>query len=1789
MSPFIDDQKKLATARADRDEAAAAIDVDRARLNQIDRKIAAARRTADDQRLAGLESERASLAQQIADRRAAHAGLAGRAADFLAAFAADPAKQVGELSDQAPILMFPLRLETRFRGRELLIRVYPDDCQIDGFEPLLSDGELAAVDAFWTAMWRAGGDEAGERGAWRALVGSVGSGRAAYLIKQRQPANPTARPVKNQPTDVVLVIRPAISVTASERDLAVDYWRGMWAADGDPDEEADALTTLEAAVGAARASEIIEGFAPDPNGWDPPAPRGRSDVALTISILEFDPPPPTKPGSWTRAAHAVALPDRLVALLYRDGVEVKREVGRPIPDRLATTPDPSLDQTAQIRADGDDLILDDELAWVADFDRAVEVGMGFRVGLTADEARDGFSRLLVLGVRASADPDAGRAMYSELLDHQLASKAGAGIAPQGSPTNNTGSGPTGYSWIDDADASFDRELGGSETFAPSADPLARRDGEHLAEALDLAPSLVGRLAHAAGTDQAEARAMNLALWNATFGYALEEMLPPLVDRGDIAQTRRFFARFVSGRGPLPALRVGRQPYGVLPAMAFSRYQPTRRQAAVAGGFLDRLHGLIARMAADWRVMADSASHVGAAGDRHQVLLDVLGLHAGSVEYHQRYAESFDQLYNTLVLQGGSLFGGLLAGWLAGRRVQLLEQLGADPEAEPAILEKFFFGDSPLLDGPVVDDVPLSESEPIRAYSAAGENYIEWMLGASLDSLRRQDLGGEPAPTALLYLLLRHSLMLGHWDAGVRLLEKRDLVDSAIARREPAFIHIAEDGGGESKLAPLMSPAPAITGSSALTLADHVRTPSVLAGAAETADLREQMAALEVLADAPTARLERAFAEHVDCATYRLDAWKTGFAASRLAELRAGQSGGLLLGAFGWLEDVGPRESQPKPIRLTGENRATFQRPGDPPLVTDPDSGGFVHAPSLDHAATAAILLNAYRSNADSSDPDRFAVNLSSARVRDAIAILDGVRNGQTLGALLGYRFERGLHDRWALAEVDKLIYPLRQAFPLAANQLRSTADPTADIRAVGASNVIDGHKLLEHVDNTGEANYPFGLASLPAASAAERAAVDGEVERLADLSDAVGDLLVAEGVYQVVRGNFDRAAATTTALQRGARPPEIEVTRTPRGGLSLAHRVALHLDPAADPAISPSAAPMTPRAIAEAPLNLWLASRMPDPDNVAVEVRYTTPVTAGEQTAVLTQTQLGLQPIDLVMLGELDPEQAMADLDDRIVQQVRYGADAHPSMDISIAYAEPVAGSVSLFELSSLVRELRALVLGGRPLAHPDMAIPLEARRGEPEWNRAEVAARIQTAITALTARRDALALLAGDAAPLDDYAKKVSDELVATSLFGVPGAGSGSIHADIAAIYRAIAAKVGEVAGRWTTRMAEFDALMATYGSLADDAARLELLVRAELLVARQATLAPPPLAAYKIDIEAKRAVIESRRDALAALASWAGTELAAFVTAVESAAAAIADHDAAPFDIDDQKEAMVRLRTSMVDRVTALTADLTARIDAAQAAVDDPGASLDALTAAARQVLGDEMRLVPRFSLDVERAAELVNCVAGSPGLLADLQAAGRRYPVDDWLYGVARVRDPLAAWESATILSEGFGAGPAELTPLQLPFVAGDRWTALEFDTATAAPDERLLYTACFATGFDPAGDQLGLVLDEWTEVIPASEITSGLTFHYDRPGSQPPQAMLLAVPPVIRGRWQWDDLVAMLHEVLDGARERAVEPAHVDASAYSQLLPATMMATTLYWITIATNLAMNVGVYRQIGAD
>ena len=52
-------------------------------------------------------------------------------------------------------------------------------------------------------------------------------------------------------------------------------------------------------------------------------------------------------------------------------------------------------------------------------------------------------------------------------------------------------------------------------------------------------------------------------------------------------------------------------------------------------------------------------------------------------------------------------------------------------------------------------------------------------------------------------------------------------------------------------------------------------PTVLNTHVATAYLWEQVKALRHLENVPTGRLERAFVEHLDCASYRFDAWKAG--------------------------------------------------------------------------------------------------------------------------------------------------------------------------------------------------------------------------------------------------------------------------------------------------------------------------------------------------------------------------------------------------------------------------------------------------------------------------------------------------------------------------------------------------------------------------------------------------------------------------------------------------------------------------------------------------------------------------------------------------------------------------------------------------------------------------------------------------------------------------------------------------------------------------------------------------
>ncbi len=187
--------------------------------------------------------------------------------------------------------------------------------------------------------------------------------------------------------------------------------------------------------------------------------------------------------------------------------------------------------------------------------------------LTPQQYATGFTRLLVLGLQLSVTSAQGPAALQELLAHHQSSRSGFSLVPQGAPAHNAAGATAAASPEDDANGSFnDRQ--NRPLFTPVPDPQQKRDGQWLAEFLRLDPAFVAGVHGSDGVDQIHARAMQTALWPATWGYWMDTLFTPdpgttsIFSDAAIEDTRSFFTSYVSGRGPLPAIRIGGQPYGI---------------------------------------------------------------------------------------------------------------------------------------------------------------------------------------------------------------------------------------------------------------------------------------------------------------------------------------------------------------------------------------------------------------------------------------------------------------------------------------------------------------------------------------------------------------------------------------------------------------------------------------------------------------------------------------------------------------------------------------------------------------------------------------------------------------------------------------------------------------------------------------------------------------------------------------------------------------------------------------------------------------------------------------------------------------------------------------------------------------------------------------------------------------------------------------------------------------------------------------------------------------------------
>ena len=520
MAEFQDAQQRLFQARAAHGQAARSLFLAAEQLKQVASEMEALERWASPGNAQSMEQRRLlearrrrleSLEKEHQQRLDAIKGeLAGVSGVFQEAWS-DPRRQMEKLDDGFPVMLFPLRLETRFKTlnatggpdgaagiaqQQLWVRIYPDECLVDTFEETLSQTELHSSTLFWREYFHAAGDEAAERAAWRALVGSHGSGRATWITKQFRPLNPLRpddplgnpalelKPQSRAAGEVILVVSADESLTDPEKTALAPYWtRHLAGGRAQQPAKHSRWTRLPQPWARSRPTQLIAQFAPYNLTEQPPAGYTRASATVRISFL-FLPKKEhidTKTRSWMQAAKVELLPERFVLLGYQDGVQVLNQLGAPVQAPFSVSPDPAATPESQFQFDENgNLDLGEELRWMTNFDEAVRRGMGFRVELAPPLAA-GFDRLFVLGIRLSADSAQGKDELDGLLRHHYFSRSGFSFLPQGAATNNTDDVDSAYSREDDANSSYDFVFKGLAQFSETDDPMEKRDGQWFAE------------------------------------------------------------------------------------------------------------------------------------------------------------------------------------------------------------------------------------------------------------------------------------------------------------------------------------------------------------------------------------------------------------------------------------------------------------------------------------------------------------------------------------------------------------------------------------------------------------------------------------------------------------------------------------------------------------------------------------------------------------------------------------------------------------------------------------------------------------------------------------------------------------------------------------------------------------------------------------------------------------------------------------------------------------------------------------------------------------------------------------------------------------------------------------------------------------------------------------------------------------------------------------------------------------------------------------------------------------
>jgi len=1142
----------------------------------------------------------------------------------------------------APILFLPVRLETRFFQSELQVRIYPDQIHLNTHAESLTRREIALGEMYWRQR-----EQGDSEVALDSLVSRLPPRRALWVARETRPISKDGK-----------LVFPRHTPRTGRKTAIADLLPERWA---------------------------IAGFVDN----------------------------------------------------QRRFVEFTNDITTP----LAFAPD--FQDISNLSNAGKNPLEDEPVAWMIDFEQAVSKGMGIRIGLQDFDFGDSGLTLLAVGIGNQQQPR--QALGKHLQAHRYSD--GLSITPQGTPTNNTDATIAGWSaGITDVSALFANELDDNTMPAPES------AAAELNAAFGLQDDSVLALVENAHLDEVSAmRAMNRLLWPVTWGRYLNDLLAndegaSIIATSKQAAIRQFFIEHVRGGASLPVLNIGAQPYGVLPTMRrdggdFNSADPLIALEAIVlemrERFRESLPGVVRLDPVDGGTTDDAAAELlGTVAHPIRFVVRRLtwqwalrtGVWKGlwdsvaAVDEPNPDNRPFAALafIKSIVFQTIDTIDEEIQ-WLRDLR-QDPQSLGIDEdqvEATQTILDAFIAmceshrdRQSPLhewypdaFSGVLDEDVT---TDPKIIYADYGN--------ATADESFNHPLVASPHASALRYLnhlrervqhIVPDSNLPNTPQTSSPSTDDAQVVVTAASKASGSSASLAASRQRNAFL-PSRLHRSATNRSIQTALSDRgdsnggsvsnddfdIDIDHTLPLPTEFFDSQPLLyqlvdsvvdditpleggtyrSALSTLANLNEEELTLRFRETLGLANNRLDAWYSAFASAALNDVRKAGDHSLLLGGFGWVEGL---RADAKGVR---------------------ESTGFIHAPSIAHATTAAVLRAGYHAHGSDDPAAMFAVDLRSARVRTATWLLDGVRQGQALGDLLGIRFERQLHD----SEIDQFIDDCRRRVLEADGSKHQPRGP------------VDGLKLADLYRSTGvRITTTTGDRFIVRPGTSQRdpsyRGLQAALDDLLTSMDTVADASIADSVHHLLQGNSTRASATLDTLATGeGAPSDLRSMDSEHGGAEISHRVLITLHPD-DRSLSKWA--RSDRVLLEPALAGWAARQLGDPSRIRCQVHIDMSE-AGVIGEDVVNTVLDVSMADLVRtqgIGALDAIlETQATWEARVRAQV-LSQDSFAAFEeaIRVEHAPPLPTDDMTFDdAAMLAGKLRNLLSVVRPVDARDFATP---------------------------------------------------------------------------------------------------------------------------------------------------------------------------------------------------------------------------------------------------------------------------------------------------------------------------------------------------------------------------------------------------------------------------------------------------------------------------------------------------